>query len=80
MQRDAALGVPARPMQHDVIGLRLARTAPAKSRNAVVVAARLGAKHGDAESVRPAPSFSSSSTLRMPAMPFPGDDQSHVAH
>ena len=62
--------VPVRPMQHDVVGLLLARQ-HRRQQDAVVVAARLGAEHGDVETRSATPSLSSSSTVRMPAMPLP---------
>ena len=50
MQRDAAARVPVGPVQHDVVGLLLARQ-HRRQQDAVVVAARLGAEHGDRKAV-----------------------------
>ena len=50
MQRDAAARVPVGPVQHDVVGLLLAGE-HRRQQDAVVVAARLGAEHGDGEAV-----------------------------
>ena len=50
MQRDAAARVPVGPVQHDVVGLLLAGQ-HRRQQDAVVVAARLGAEHGDGEAV-----------------------------
>ena len=50
MQRDAAARVPVGPVQHDVVGLLLAGE-HRREQNAVVVAVRLGAEHGDGEAI-----------------------------
>jgi hypothetical protein len=51
MQGDAAARVPDRPVQHDVVGLLLAGQ-HRRQQDAVVIAARLGAEHGDGKAIR----------------------------
>ena len=56
-------------MDHDV-GERLLAGQHRREQDAVVVAVRLGAEHGDVRS-GPGARASSSSTVRIPAMPLP---------